>query len=265
MNLRCAEIDALLAAFAANALSPAERLEVLEHLAGCREHDAELSLFREVLAALPAGLDDARPPERLRSELLAAFDRESGERSSRASQDRSPLVLRQAQDERRGRAQDERKGAQDERDLAETSSAAGERRPWTRRLPAGFGYGLAAALAVIALGLGAWNLSLQDDDEGRVIQSAAQSDGARLQVVYVPEQTLALLDVSLPPLPAGQVYQAWQLSPQGSPVSLGVLARSDGPNAFRADLSGASAVAISVEPFGGSVQPTTTPLLVSKL
>jgi len=74
---------------------------------------------------------------------------------------------------------------------------------------------------------------------------------------------VAVFDFALPPLPANQTYQAWQIA-GGTPVSLGLMSGNAGIAAFEVDLSNASAVAISVEPAGGSTQPTNV-VLVSEL
>ena len=109
------------------------------------------------------------------------------------------------------------------------------------------------------LGLVAWNLSLRGGKEGPLVREARAGNG-RLTVIYLQDQHLAVLDFDLPPPGGDRTYQAWRVPPGGAPVSLGLLgARS--PTAFRADLSLADTVAISVEPPGGSNQPTTTPLI----
>lgn len=63
--------------------------------------------------------------------------------------------------------------------------------------------------------------------------------------------------------PAGRAYQAWGIFEDG-PLSLGVV-WATGAIAFRADLTDASAVAITEEPAGGSPQPTSDPLVVAEL
>jgi len=67
----------------------------------------------------------------------------------------------------------------------------------------------------------------------------------------------------MPPLSGGRVYQAWKLV-DGTPHSLGVVSAT-GVTAVPAELGHASAIAISVEPPGGSTAPTTAPVLVAEL
>lgn len=61
------------------------------------------------------------------------------------------------------------------------------------------------------------------------------------------------------PLPPERTYQLWRIE-NGTPVSLGVFERG-----LLVSLPPGSTVAVSVEPPGGSPQPTTTPLFVQAL
>ncbi|ANE43201.1 anti-sigma factor [Deinococcus puniceus] len=60
---------------------------------------------------------------------------------------------------------------------------------------------------------------------------------------------------------AGRVYQLWQIV-GGKPASLGVF---DGQGILITGLEAGATIAVSVEPTGGSEQPTTTPILVREL
>jgi anti-sigma-K factor RskA len=70
----------------------------------------------------------------------------------------------------------------------------------------------------------------------------------------------------LPALPQGRTYQLWVIV-ASKPVSVGLIA-ADATGRVQAVLttpdiaSMPSAVAISVEPTGGSPQPSTTPIMV---
>ena len=128
---------------------------------------------------------------------------------------------------------------------------------------AGFGYALAAAMLVVAVGLGVWGLSRGDTSEDVILASVSES-GHSLQLTYVKGEHIAVLDVVLSAPPEGHTYQAWQIV-DGAPVSVGVLHTHSGQVAFSADLSAASAIALSLEPLGGSAAPTTPPILVTEL
>jgi anti-sigma-K factor RskA len=225
---RCAEIDEMLAAFALDALDTDERLAVADHLTDCRRHDEALADLRAVTAALAEDIDPVAPPASLRVAVLDAFAAESAT------------------------------AARVEPRPASITSARQARRPvWLRP---GFAYGLAAAVLAVAIGLGAWGLSRGGGED--VLTAQAQSGGnLSMRVVFTPDENVAVVTVDLPPLPEGQVYQAWNLE-ESAVVSLGFLP-NQGTVAFEGDLARMKSVAISVEPAGGSPAPTTEPILVS--
>lgn len=138
--------------------------------------------------------------------------------------------------------------------------ASSLRRVWASP---GFAYALAAALAVIAIGLAVWNVSLRSDEEPVLVLAFEQGSTA-MRIFYLRDERIAILDVDMPALSASQTYQAWLIPAEGVPVSMGVLGNR-GTFAFHADLQGAKAIAISVEPAGGSPQPTTTPIIIEEL
>src|SRR5688500_2701616 len=133
------------------------------------------------------------------------------------------------------------------------------------RRPA-LGYGIAAALLAAVLGLAAWNLTLSDDDTpaAAVMTRTFQQDSMRLELVYVPDQRVGVLNLQMPAPAAGRDYQLWQITDAG-PESLGIIDYQQGSHAIQADLSRATAIAVSLEPIGGSAQPTTTPIIVVEL
>ncbi len=236
-ELLCTEIDELLAGYAADALDDDERLDVATHLAECREHDVELAALRRDFERIAVAVNPIEPPAGLRSSLLDAFDREVAGVSATAPAP-TPLPARPTRIEK-------------------------PRAPRFGIFAGGFGYALAAALLVVAIGLGAWGLSRGGTDNGVVLATTTE-DGQSLQVTYLHDQHIAILNVDLSAPPEGHKYQAWQIV-DGAPVSIGVLYTHSGDLAFAADLDNASAVALSVEPTGGSQAPTTTPILVTEL
>ena len=73
--------------------------------------------------------------------------------------------------------------------------------------------------------------------------------------------------IPLEELPTDKTYQVWALRGD-EPASIGFLddpARGEVVTTLGVDLSGADAVAVTVEPLGGSPQPTTTPVLQARL
>ncbi len=222
----CREIDDQLAAYAAHALEEAEICAVANHLAECRRHDGELTAMRADFERLAASVQPVEPPSRLRDSLLTAFD------EAIAAPEPAPIRVAPAR----------------RKSIFSTS---------------GFAYAVAAAMLALAVGVGAWGLS-RDGGNGDVIVAQSSTGDASMQVTYVPDQKVAVMEVDLPPLPTGRVYQAWRID-GGSPVSLGLVETNTGSVAMVGDLEGASAVALSVEPAGGSPAPTTNPILIATL
>ena len=229
MTIECEEAVELLAAYAMNRLEREEQAAVSEHLASCRLHDAELAELRALVAGLPLDVDDVAPPARLRSSILAAFDGEIRRADKPAAPARQPRA-----------------------------GVLG--RLW--RSPR-FAYALAAVLAAISIGLVVWNVSLQSGREDLLVRTYDRG-GMTLLVIYLQDEKVAILEVSMPALRPDQTYQAWKIPESGAPISLGVL-ESQGAFAFDTSLEGIKAIAISVEPLGGSLQPTTAPVVVQEL
>jgi len=230
MNLRCAEIDELLAAFVLDALEDADHREVVEHLAECRLHDAELAELREVADALPLLEGAVAPPVALQSKVLRAFD-------ATLAGDRPAALPPTVRPSKPGLL-----------DLL--------RRPM-------FAYGLAAVLLIAGVGIG---VAVTGGGEQVVMEAIVRDihqDESWIRVVYVPDEGVAVLTTALPQLESGRSYQAWQITADG-PKSLGVVPWR-GQSAIPGDLSAATAIAISVEPAGGSAAPTTKPLMVLEL
>ncbi|MDL2345690.1 anti-sigma factor, partial [Deinococcus sp. MIMF12] len=90
------------------------------------------------------------------------------------------------------------------------------------------------------------------------VERSLEAGGERVgTLVQLPEGRVYVhLSRTLPP---ERTYQLWQIQ-DGTPVSLGVFERG-----LLVTLSPGATVAVSVEPPGGSPQPTTTPLFVQPL
>jgi anti-sigma-K factor RskA len=237
VNYGCNDAAEALAAYALDALPAAERLSLVEHLAECREHDEELAGYRMVATRLVLTIAKPAQPARLKNSLLEAFDREQTTASSGPVMVGSVPAPMPAHRPQAARGKPPRSGGF----LA------------IFRQPA-LAYGIAAALLIAVLGLAVWNINLQDNGGG-VMTTAAAGPGMSLNVTYYKDEQVAVFDMTMPPPNAGQVYQAWMIA-DGKPVSLGLLAGNSGRQAFAADMSGANAVAISLEPEGGSAAPT---------
>ncbi|CAM3211486.1 Anti-sigma factor [Deinococcus saxicola] len=138
------------------------------------------------------------------------------------------------------------------------NAAATKSRSWTLGLGT---LGLAAALALFfALRPPADPLTRYAGMPGAVSQPLTGADKSQIgQVVRLRDGT-AFLYLSAAP-PQGRVYQLWKIEGK-APVSLGVI---DGQGRLVQDAPDGLTLAVSVEPPGGSEQPTTTPILVLQL
>jgi anti-sigma-K factor RskA len=238
VNYRCEDASEALAAYALDALPESERLSLLEHLAECRLHDEDLAGFRAVTERLPLLLPSTESPAAaLRVNLLDAFDREQEMPEPAAVISPAPARAPRA---------------------LEQPARAGF---WAIFRQPSLAYGMAAALLIAVLGLAAWNVSLRDSsDDPRT--TAVAGAGMTLKATYYPKLHVAVIDVDMPAPPSGQVYQAWMIS-DGRPISVGVLESNKGTMAFAMDMGEAQAIAVSLEPIGGSVAPTTQPIVVA--
>ena len=212
----------------------------------------------ELLAAYSVAALSSEETEQVRAHLATCRRHDEALASLQAVAERLPLAAaeREPPPELRSRLLEAF-------DVGAARPRAGLR--WAARPRAGLAYLAAAAVLVLAVGgLATWNVILQSNGGGEATVSAELvSESGRGRIVYLENSNIAVLDLDLPEPPAGRTYQAWGIYENG-PVSLG-LVPSQGVVAVSAELSDASAVAISEEPEGGSLQPTTEPLAVAEL
>lgn len=91
---------------------------------------------------------------------------------------------------------------------------------------------------------------------------------SRGRVFVSPGKGVVFIGASMPRLAAGRIFQLWIIPATGKPESAGIFAPREDDTAVYVHpvpSTGASAVAVTVEPEGGSEQPTTTPFIVAKL
>ncbi len=261
------DIHTLSGAYALDALDRDEAVAFERHLESCASCRDEVRSLRETLPALVD--DSAEPaPDRLRANVLAGItsvrplppvgsptDAHAPGGAASGPDGASPGDA--------GAVDDELSRARQQR-----------RRPVTRWLTVA-----AAALALVAGGatLRAVDLDRQLD---AVSSSAAQvtsvltspdartvsgpvSTGGRAAVVVSDSLGQAVLVTDdLQPAPAGRTYQVWFLGTDGSATSAGFVSDSSvGAVLLTGDAGTAGGVGITVEPAGGSPQPTTTPVL----
>ncbi len=121
--------------------------------------------------------------------------------------------------------------------------------PLTLQFAGGNAPSLAALATKASSQRGSRTLSLKNEAGSTLADVVVTADGRG----YLRRDTL-------PPLPKGQAYQLWAIT-GATPVSAGVLGRDPSVLAFTVDAP-TTAIALSVEPTAGSMQPTTTPIAV---
>ena len=103
--------------------------------------------------------------------------------------------------------------------------------------------------------------------EFAVLQGSGTAAGARGFAAFPAEGGAHVVLVDVPQAPAGQAYQAWYIA-DGSPTSAGLMSVTADGNVIMSDpepLPDAEVFAVTLEPVGGSEQPTTEPIVVGQL
>lgn len=225
------EIHALSGAYAIDALDEHERAQFERHLADCADCRAEVDSLRGAAASI-ADATAVTPPPQLRDDVLAAITKVRP----------LPPLPRQHGAHGRGRR---------------------------------FRGLLVAAAAVAVVGTGVMVTQPWEEDLSAVDQviAAADADQSSVKIdggeatVYRSESLgkAALVTEDLPGVPDGKVYELW-LQVDGAMVPAGLLdASGDQEFLLTGDASEATAAGITVEPDGGSPQPTTTPIALFDL
>jgi anti-sigma factor RsiW len=230
----------LLGAYAVDALDDLERRAFERHLAGCAECARELPGLLATAAAIGAA-EAAPPPGALRERVLAAAAATPQER-----------ILA----------------------TAAVPVPSPRRSRWTARWPAAAASLLLLASAGLGVGLAVTSSRLDDArqeagelrrtlDELTVARSMEIPSGGRLEVTSGAGAAMVrLAGVSDPA--QGMTYQLWLVPAAGDPVPSVLLPDGD-TTAYVEQMGEAAAVAVTMEPQGGSTAPTTEPLAVLPL
>lgn len=247
-----ADLHSLAAPYALDALEPDERARFEKHLAACERCAREVRVLSEDAVRL-AWSTAAPAPAALRDRVLAAVHTTPQEPARAREASLPPHVW----------------GAQ--------PPPARARTPRARPLFVPFATATAAAALVVAA-----LFAVQANRTGE--QLAAERDRSReiAHVLAAPDaraatgrdaegRTIGVIAsasgrraiVTLKgygDLPGDRVHQLWLMRPQAQPRSLGLL---DGDTPFVADDldRAATSLAVTVEPDGGSLRPTTRPIV----
>lgn len=104
-------------------------------------------------------------------------------------------------------------------------------------------------------------------NDARTASAAGLTGGTGTVVLARSQNKAVFMAAGLPGVPADRTYQVWVIGSQG-PVSAGLL-QAGSDNRMRpiiADgLNNADKIGVTVEPAGGSKQPTTQPVMLLKL
>jgi len=227
----------LAAVYALDAVSDSERDEIDARVAAASPEVAaaferEVREVREAMAQVSA-VGAVEPPERVRQRLLETIDTTGTSAPEATSR---PISLEQYRNRRRN-------------------------------------FLLAAAAAVIvavgAIGVGSWvrqdvtppptSAQILAADDVRTTSGSIEGGGTAT-VVYSKEVDAGVLVMNnVTPPSEGTVYQMWLIGPEGM-TSAGTMTPDDvapSTTAVLDDISGATALGFSVEPTGGSTQPSS--------
>ncbi|PRZ44064.1 anti-sigma-K factor RskA [Antricoccus suffuscus] len=233
-------------AYVVDALDEDERASFEAHLENCPDCVAEVRSLRDALGELSDSTAVAPPPE-LRASVLGAITHEAQPQSVTQEPSLPDNV---------------------------TPLRARPSRRWL--WPA-----TAAACAVIAIGGTGWGFAQHRDatknadrisaittvlgGSDTVTVSGPIGSSGNASIVYSKaEQKLLLIGNDIPAPPDHKTYQLWMISPQGAATSAGTFAPDSGGHVLlqaSGDVAGTAQMGISVEPAGGSAQPTKGAIL----
>jgi anti-sigma-K factor RskA len=233
--------DELKDAYVLGALPEDERRELKEYLASHPERQAEIDELSNVAGLLALSPQEHEPPPELRRSIMSVVEAEA---RRPASGPRTWLA-----------------------GIRELLSV--------RNLALG-------ATALLVVGLFSWNMLLQGevhDLQGQVenrqdppgsrmvtLEGSEAAQRVQAEVMILEDDRAVLMAEDMPRLPENRAYQIWVIegdvprpsslfAPQGASVAAVV----------EDSLDEADAIAVTVEPEGGSPQPTTDPMLIGKL
>ena len=245
MRLLRHDLHILTGAYALDAIDGAERDRFEHHLRRCRSCGNEVRGLADTATALAMAVA-MTPPSRLKQRVLAA---------ATVTRQVPPPV--------------------DHRRLRRAA-----RSPWVPRLAAA----VAVVSLAVAVALGVIQVSTQDRldsaraqnqaiaavlaaPDAQIVTWTGSGSAAASVVVSRAQRKIVFTSAGLPPLTGGKVYELWLIGPPRV-RSAGLLPpASAGKTAplLASGLVAGDTVAMTVEPAGGTSQPTTTPILTMTL
>jgi anti-sigma-K factor RskA len=264
VRLQHDDLHTLTGSYAVDALPPDELDEFERHLTHCGSCASEVRGLRETAARLALAVAE-QPPAQMRAQVLAAADRTrqlppiTSDRPSRGA----PRSIRSAR------------------------SARAARRVWIPRIS------VVAAAASVALAvvfgvsqshtssrlstlenqLSAARVHNQQVDsvlaqgDLRLVSNKTSVGGSVSAIVSPSVARLVVVTSGLPALPADKVYELWLLGPSVAQPS-GLLTAAQHGRTVPVVASGyvkGYKLGVTVEPAGGTLKPTTTPIVAMPL
>jgi anti-sigma-K factor RskA len=240
-------VHTLSGAYVVDALDDAERAAFEEHLPGCRDCQAEVASLREA-AALMADDVALTPPDSLRRSVLAGIS---------TIRPLPPEIDPQVET------------APEEEPASATVLPMRRRRFRVASLAAA-----AAVAASVAVGV-TWHP--WDNGQGTSAVTAADQvlaagDAQKVAIDFKDGSTAAvyrskskgkavILTEGMAPPPSGKVYEIWLRDAHDHMVPAGLMPKAaDNKVLLKGNAAKATAVGITIEPDGGSKQPTSEPI-----
>jgi anti-sigma-K factor RskA len=229
-------VDELIPAHVLGALGSEESARVERHTATCPGCMAQLRDAEQAVSLLALSAPQIPAPAALRDRLMVAVESEPQAVSE-------PAVV-----------------------------AAPERPEPSRRQTLGwwprFARIAAPALAVAVVALVAWNVSLRNsltNTQDTIYGSATSASLPHVGTVFIDAHGQATLEANASAAPSGKTYQAWVIPPGGKPISAGLFSGGRTSVQLAAAAHPGDTVAVTVEPAGGSDQPTSRPIAASRV
>ena len=229
--------DELKDAFVLGALPEEERREFEEYLAAHPERQAEIDEMGAVAGLLALSPHEQEPPPQLRRSIMDVVEAEA------------------------------------ERPRAEPPSGLARMREFldVRNLALG-------AAALLMIGLFSWNVLLQGQiqdlqDQAQstqapqvvVLEGSGAAQQAKVEVMVHNDQAVLIAD-DMPPVPEDRTCQIWVIENE-VPKPSGIFEPDEGSIAVVVENSvdRGDTIAVTLEPEGGSRQPSTEPMLAARL
>ncbi len=272
----CADVSELAGLYVLDALEPAEAERIAVHLATCPEPHPEMAELGAVVPALAVSVDEVDAPADLKRRVLESYDRYAMATAPSAGVAGVGTAA-----------------------PAPAPNASAPVAPWqiedqppARRglaLPRWLGWAAAGAAVLVLAVVGVWALGIQQRANSETLR--AETMAAALETLAQPGSSFAVLEgtgpavgvggfvafspegegymvmTNVPEAPAGMTYQAWYVV-DGQPASAGTMS-ADADGFVIAEglpaMDGTDLMAITLEPAGGSAEPTSDPIVVGEM